>query len=534
MIKYTPTSQLTLEGFSHPFENELSPDNRWVKLSKVVPWDELAGVYAKQLDNSFGRESIDIRMVIGAIIVKHKLGLDDRGTVEMISENIYLQYFCGLSSFQTKAPFHPTVFVDIRKRMGASSFDKWNELVIEKADQIKPKSKRKIADNNKGQNKGKVVKNKGTLKIDATVANQKIAFPTDAGLLNTARLESERIIDLLYKRSSLTKKPRTYRKIARKEYLNLSKKRRKDKKEIRKFIRKHLEYLKRNIRHINTLLDIIEVEKRKQNLKGEFSGSFDFHPYRFPLSKRDQKLFWVIQLLYDQQKFMYDEKTHSVDNRIVNIYQPYVRPIPRGKDKVSTEFGAKISASEVDGMSRVEHINWENFNESVDLILQAEMFKKTFGNYPELLLADRIYLNRKNRKWLKSKNIRIVGKPLGRPPKEQLNAYQKRKRKKEQNQRNLIEGKFGQGKNAYGLNNIQAKRNDTSESWISAIFFIMNLLTLIKVADKYAIFCTFFKKQISIAYFIIFDKIIYQIRNNYKISNAKNPNHLMYRSIVWS
>ena len=210
MIKYTPTNQLTLEVFSHPFENELSPDNRWVKLSKVVPWDELAGVYAKQLDRNSGRESIDIRMVIGAIIVKHKLGLDDRGTVEMISENIYLQYFCGLSSFQTQIPFHPTVFVDIRKRMGASSFDKWNELVIEKADQIKPKTKQQITENNEDGNKEEIVKNKGSLKIDATVANQKIAFPTDAGLLNTARIESERMIDLLYKQSNLIKKPRTY------------------------------------------------------------------------------------------------------------------------------------------------------------------------------------------------------------------------------------------------------------------------------------------------------------------------------------
>ena len=112
-----------------------------------------------------------------------------------------------------------------------------------------------------------------------------------------------------------------------------------------------------------------------------------------------------------------------------------------------------------------------------------------------MLLADRIYLNRKNRKWLKEKNIRIVGKPLGRPPKEQLNAYQKRKQKKERNQRNLIEGKFGQAKNAYGLSNIQAKRSDTSQSWISAIFFIMNLITLSKIATKYAIFCAFFKKQ---------------------------------------
>ena len=91
MIKYTPSNQLTLSGFSHPFDQELSPDNRWVKLAALIPWDALASVYSKELSTISGRESIDVRMVIGALIVKHKLGLDDRGTVGMISENIYLQ-----------------------------------------------------------------------------------------------------------------------------------------------------------------------------------------------------------------------------------------------------------------------------------------------------------------------------------------------------------------------------------------------------------------------------------------------------------
>lgn len=145
MIKYTPTNQLTLEGFEHPFEQELSKDNRWVKLAALIPWDDLASVYCKQLSSTSGRESIDARMVISAIIVKHKLGLDDRGTVAMISENIYLQYFCGLKSFQTVKPFHPNIFVEIRKRMGVSEFDSWNTLIIEKVDSLLPKSKQMIS-----------------------------------------------------------------------------------------------------------------------------------------------------------------------------------------------------------------------------------------------------------------------------------------------------------------------------------------------------------------------------------------------------
>jgi len=524
MIKYTSSDQLTLAGFSHPFDNELSPGNRWVKLAQLIPWDALASVYSKALSSTSGRESIDVRMVIGAIIVKHRLGLDDRGTVAMISENIYLQYFCGLTSFQTKEPFHPTVFVDIRKRMGASNFDAWNTLIIERAEGLRPKKKRTVgkdSDDDSSDGKTGVPKNKGTLKIDATVANQKIVFPTDAGLLNATRKESERLIDLLYKESGLGKKPRDYRRMARTEYLVFSKKRRKSKRVVRKFIRKQLGYVKRNISHIENLLNLIAARRRKGQLTGMFPEMKDPYPYKFPLSKRDQKIYWALQHIYEQQKYMYEEKTHSVPDRIVNIYQPYVRPIPRGKDKAATEFGAKISASEMDGMSRVEHISWDNFNESLDVTLQVETYKTTYGHYPELLLADRIYLNRKNRKWLKEKHIRIVGKPLGRPPKQDLNAYQKRKLKKERNRRNLIEGKFGQAKNAYGLNNIQAKRNDTSQSWIAAIFFIMNLITLTKIADKYAIFCALFKKMDAFTIFRILNQRVWGIFNFSSHRNQK-------------
>ena len=375
-------------------------------------------------------------------------------------------------------------------------------------------------DNQDDDNEKGLPKNKGILKIDATVANHKIVFPTDAGLLNTARKETERFIDLLYKQAAL-KKPRDYRRIARTEYLVFSKKRRKSRKEIRKFIRKQLSYVKRNLAFIEKLLDKIESMKKEEVLGGIFPIKNPY-PSKFPLSKRDQKIYWVVQQLYGQQLYMYQEKNHSVKDRIVNIYQPYVRPIPRGKDKASTEFGAKISASVVDGMSRVEHISWNQFNEASDLELQVKMYKKTFGHYPELVLADQIYLNRKNRNWLKERAIRTVGKPLGRPKKASLSAYQKRKLKKERNQRNHIEAKFGQAKNAYGLSNIKAKRSDTSQSWIGAIFFIMNLISLEKIANLYAIFCALFKIWI-LFYFFSFKKDV--LCNIIKIKGAIEQNY---------
>ena len=494
MIKYTPANQLTIEGFYTPFENKLSKDNRWVLLASVLPWDSLANEYAKKLNAFRGRESIDIRMVIGALIVKHKLGLSDRETVAMISENVYLQYFCGLKSFQVDLPFDASLFVDIRKRLGACAFDEWNKRLIEVSDSMKPKKEKNITKKDKAQGDDSARKddsaseddskddrkNKGKLIVDASVADQEIAYPTDATLLNSVRLESERLIDLLYKQSK-SPKPRTYRRIAKTEFLNFSKKRRKSNKQIRKFVGKQLRYIRRNLKYINLLLN--KIEQNKQSIC-------------FPLNKRDQKIYWVLQLIHSQQTEMYKNKTNRIPNRVVNIYQPYVRPIVRGKTKTNVEFGSKINISLVDGMTRINTLSWEAYNESTMLIGQVEEYKEFYGHYPEIVLADQIYLTRVNRKWLKEKGIRISGKPLGRPKKEKLNAYQRRKQKKERNQRNRVEGKFGQGKKAYGLKNIQAKRMDTSESWINSIFFVMNLVTLIKVAKKYAFSCFLAQKQI--------------------------------------
>lgn len=510
MIKYTSANQLTIEGFSSPFENELSKTNRWVKLAAILPWDNLANEYAKKLNANAGRQCVDIRMVIGAIIIKHKLKLSDRETVDTISENIYLQYFCGLKSFQVEIPFDASLFVDIRKRMGGTSFEEWNKQVIEVADRIKPPKDKNItrqendSPNDDSPNddspSGDKSENKGKIIVDATVADQEITYPTDATLLNRVRLESERLIDLLCKINE-SRKPRTYRRIAKKEFRNFSKKKRKSKKQIRKFIRKQLGYIRRNLKHIDLILNEIDAKTEYQ---------------KFPLSRRDQKIYWVIQIIFAQQLEMYNTKTNRIDHRIVNIYQPYVRPIVRGKTKTNVEFGSKINISLVDGMSRINRLSWEAYNESQMLQGQVEEFREFYGHFPEIVLADQIYLTRANRKWLKERGIQISGKPLGRPKKEKLNAYQKRKRKKVINQRNRVEGKFGQGKRGYGLNNIRAKRMDTSESWINSIFFVMNLVNLIKVAEKYAFFYFLCLKQVFLELF--YKKMALYGGNNKNIS----------------
>ncbi len=491
MINYTPASQLTFENFTTPFDQHLREDNRWVKLAAIIPWDHMARIYSSKLDPNSGRECVEIRTVLAAIIIKHRLKMSDRETVDSISENLYLQYFAGYPSFCSRPPFDASLFVDIRKRLGVEEFDKMTCVLLEEVEKAEQQGKKKNRPSKKntdcdceGQNQNPDrpsqedsdnpspkadLPNKGKLKLDATVCDQAITYPTDLKLVSGSREESERLIDELFARLPLKTKPRTYRRIARKLYIGIAQNRNKSKTKIRKSLGQQLRFLKRNLGHIEKLLD-------------RFTGQ------RFPLNNRDQHIYWVIQHIYDQQAKMHKEKTRSCPDRIVNIYQPYVRPIVRGKDKNKVEFGAKIGVSEHDGFCRINHFSWDAYNECKDLVGQVEAYRNQYGYWPEVVLADRIYLNRENRKWLKQNGIRISGKPLGRPPKEQLTAYQKRKQQKERNQRNHIEAKFGQGKNGYGLNYIRARRSDTSKSWISAIFFVMNLINYGKAMSGKFIF----------------------------------------------
>jgi len=480
MIRYQSQKQLPLAEFDWPFQTKLNENNRWVKLSACIPWDELAEAYYQGLSETRGRPTKDARLVIGAVIIKHKLCLSDRETVAQIQENPYIQYFVGLPGYQMEEPFVPSLFVEIRKRMGQSVFDAFQGAIINAIDEAKPKQKAKakkkpahddsdLSSSSGGTTDEAEQARQGKLILDATVAPQAIRYPTDLSLLNEAREFSEQIIDILYPKTDWERKPRTYRVKARKAYLAIAKQRRPSGKVRRRGIKQQLQYLRRNLGHIEHLLEHWP------------EGT------PIPLPRWLLYRYWVIQHVYEQQWEMHRSKNRRCDDRIVSISQPYVRPIIRGKLNKSVEFGAKLSVSlNGDGVACVDYLRWDAFHEGLDLKSQVEVYRERHGVYPEVVLGDPVYGTRDNRRYLNSHGIRFAGKPLGRPKKvtesnrEELKRL-KAQRREEYLQRIPIEGKFGQGKNGYRLNYIRARRADTSVAWINSIFLVMNLAVLLRI-----------------------------------------------------
>ena len=300
----------------------------------------------------------------------------------------------------------------------------------------------------------------GQLLVDATCAPADIAYSTDLKLLNKARKKSEQIIDELHKaRGKGHKKPRSYQQRARKQFLSVAKDKRVSRKKMRRCRRQQLGYLRRNLKSIDRLSQ---------------------HTGLGLLGRGLYKDLLVIAEVQRQQQWMYDHNSLRIDDRIVSISQPHVRPNKRGKAGSDTEFGAKVSINLVDGISFVDRISWYNFNEGIDLVAHIEAYRQRFGCYPESVHADKIYRNRENRRYCKKHKIRLSGPKLGRPPKvTEANAQEikaaRQQARQDEIDRNAVEGKFGQGKRRYSLNRIMTKLSGTSETAIMLSFLVMNL-----------------------------------------------------------
>lgn len=458
MYKAKDNSQPSFTDFNQPLGLHMNPNNRWVKLAELVPWDKYEAEYAGLFDSNTGNVAKPFRMALGSLIIQKKYGYSDRELVEVITENPYLQYFIGLSGYQEQAPFEASLLVSFRKRITIDVVQLLNEELLERHQPKDDDHNTPTGGGNGSQlpeNQNSESDNAGTLILDATCAPSNIRFPQDFSLLNEARVDLEKIIRRICKDYS-KRMPRTYCKEARKNYLGLAKSKKRTAKRIRKVIRKQLAYVRRDLGYVDGFLE---------------DGCM--------LTVKETTLVSTIRTVYEQQKYMYDNHTHSVENRIVSISQPFLRPIVRGKAKAPVEFGIKfdLSLDEL-GFGRIETHSFDAYNECTTLIDAAEAYRSRTGHYPTRILADQIYRNRENRKFCREHGIRLSGPQLGRP-KQQESLEERRQAYQDNTDRIEVERSFSLCKRKFSLGLITAKLETTIIGAIGLSVFTMNLFRIL-------------------------------------------------------
>ena len=430
MYKHIDRQTPSLFSELMPFGGKLDENNRWLKLSAFMPWNELEAAYAARFPSGTGRPATDARLVCGLLVVKHKMGLSDDETVAYLLENPYVQAFCGLESFTTRVVVDPSLLSKKRRQLGVAFFRKFSDEVL-------------------GAIKARGLMQASVQFIDATVVPADIAYPTDCGLIEKARRWTVSAI------KASGEKVRTYCRKARGVFVNFRRKRRRGKRFIHKTRGQLLRFLRRNIAQLERLAERgCDVPREK---------------------------FAVVKKFYQQQHAMWKNKLRTVPCRIVSLDKPQVRAIVRGKDGRNVEFGPKVLLSNVDGYCFADHVAYEPYNEALHADKSIAEYEQRFGKKPEVIVGDGIFGNRDNRQMLKDMAIGDAFKPLGRPGPEA-----KAKRgwlRKMLNRRNgEMEGIIGLGKNKYGLDRMRYRVPGCEEIWTRMCLLGMNLTTALQRA----------------------------------------------------
>ena len=368
------------------------------------------------------------------------MGLTDRGVVAAIRDTPALQYFVGLSEYKAVAPFSYSSLTHFRKRIADIS-----ELITNI-----------INDTVRAKIEALVPFEVDTVITDATAVPVKIKYPQDTVLLNQARLNLETMaIDMAHQLG--VPNPRMYKRKAKHCWTAFSRHPKQQRGGFHKQVKAQLQYIRRDLRYINEFIDLGSTLPEKQAIR-----------------------LGVIRILFDQQWYMYTHKTHRVENRIISLQQPYIRPIQRGKANAKVEFGAKVDCSLSEGVIDIERFDFNAFSEGKDFKATLDHYYDLHGHYPDEVLADTLYRNRENLKLCKDLGIRICGPKMGRHPKH-VDADQRRKDTDAENRRGAIERRFAFMKGSLGLDLVNTRTAESLAVKIDEAIVLSNVLTLIRV-----------------------------------------------------
>jgi hypothetical protein len=277
--------------------------------------------------------------------------------------------------------------------------------------------------------------------MDATCYESHMRYPTDVKLLWESSEWIWALLDEHGKELGLGK-VRRKQKALRQAFLAYQKQRRKTYKQRRKLRRRLLYFL------------------------GKGLQAWDRFVFKHGvlLKQRHYMRLQTIRRVLEQQQLHFDDPEAAIKNRIVSLAKPYIRPIVRGKEIKRTEFGAKVHAFQVDGITLVEHLSFDAFNESTRMTKTLDLHKSYFGPARQLG-ADQIYATNANRRFCTTKKITTCFVPKG--PKPKVPTDREHMRSILTKARAIhMEGTFGNEKQHYGLDKIMAKTQATEVLWI--------------------------------------------------------------------
>ena len=410
------------------------------KLYKSIPFRDLASLLPQKMTKVGAPSTFSYEGFFGLMFLKAYLNLSDEKLIARINTDWALQYFCGIQLSENQQI----------KDGGMPS-----RIRIFLAEHLDIEGFQRILINNWSSD----MEGLGVMLNDATAFESYIKFPTDVKLLWDCVSWVYNVMHVFCKELKI-RRPRSKFNEQKIKQLAYQKCRKKTYKMTKKRKQSLLYLLNKGLGQLKEVLALV----RERGL-----GMKEKHAVRLIYIKE----------VYRQQKYMFENNTNTVAERIVSLFKHYIRPIKRGKETKAVEFGAKVAMSQVDGIDLIDRLSFDAFNESKELKGSIIKHQQRFGACRQVGI-DAIYGTNENRKWMKSKKIFHSCVPKGRASahKEQEKILRKELGKE---RATVLEGSFGNLKNHYGLAKIKARTQATEIAWI---FFGIMCANAVKTAKR--------------------------------------------------
>ena len=370
---------------------------------------------------------------IALMVLKSYTGFSDQCLIEHLNGNIHYQLFCGIM-------IDPSAPITNFKIVSAIRSELSQKMVIEDLQEVLAQAWRPL------------LCDKHVCMTDATCYESHLRFPTDMKLLwESVEWLHRQIIGQC---SSLhIRCPRNKFDDVSRVYLSYCKQRK------RKTSRTRM--LKRRLLHLLEKL-LLQIDEIRKVHGSELSHTSDY-----------QRRLSIIRKVLVQEKELFE-------NRIVSIDKHYIRPIVRGKETRSVEFGAKVNNIQIDGISFIEHLSFNAFNEGVRLKECINLHQRLMRKKVKAVAADSIYATNENRKYCTSHGISTSFVRKGKAARDEQQRKQLRSELSKERATRL-EGSFGTQKQHYSLAKVKARNQKTEILWI---FFGIHTSNAVLMAEK--------------------------------------------------
>ena len=441
---YTKESNEHQYSFTHDWfvVPELDENHELVKIAKAIDWVSLSDNLAKFYCPDNGRPAKPARAKVGLLILKHLYRFSDEELVDLLKRDIYAQYLCDISLKEAKDFINSSTLSKFRKQIGLEGVKLIEQEVLNSLKRAKLLKGRKLV-------------------CDTTVVPANIAYPTDISLLEKIRQKAVGYLDK--SREFGAKTYRTYKRTAKKVYIQYQKIRHHTIKSRKKIQKKILQFSRRNVSQLKEAVK--EISQTTGSLLDSAQEKF---------LKEATGFLATASSIMTQQKDIY--KGLKVKERIVSIHKPHIRPMVRGKYPVEVEFGPKALLNLKNNFLFLEDLQFNNVSDAQLLDTAIKGYKERFNSLPTQLTTDRGFWSPENYTLADDYGIAKIaienkGKSSylkGKPFRERLRRL-----------RCAIEAKISLAKRKFGLDRIRYTIQNGEEIWVRLSLISMNLKTAV-------------------------------------------------------